>query len=543
MKNKHHHKHILLSALALLGMAITSPAAVIVSDGFTYPDGALAGNNGGTGFSAAWTGDGNVVSGVVVGSNPSFRTLATPLPSSGTIWVSFKWGLDSGDSPPDGVYGGLTFFQDGTERSLIGDTWAAGVWGINANGDGNNAVHSTVSDVGIKTAVAKITLGADATSSIDLWVGANAVDAVDVSGPPLVTKGGLTLAGVNTIRIGSGFQGSSFDNLVIATTPAEVGAVGQWFFFDDGTAQGWVSTRTSSTADGPTNFVISSTELPSYMPPPPSGSYSVDPSPFADRDNAHDTLVFSSPVFRLDTSKPANYGISVYLLGGTGGSATPATLATLPATAAGDGFMGVALRRVSDGTYLLTTKRTSPGQDAWEKCGWDAATIAAAVSGDAPGTTYQIDLIDQFAGGWGWVAMDSVAIGAYLPPASDYNSWGGPYGLTAGSEGGDLDGDGLTNFQEYAFGLIPNSSSSVNPITVPLDKATKKFTYTRRKQAFTGMSYSVWYSGDLQSWTKDTGTTEGTPVPNGDVETVEITLSSLPGNPLPDKLFIQVRAQ
>ena len=34
-----------------------------------------------------------------------------------------------------------------------------------------------------------------------------------------------------------------------------------------------------------------------------------------------------------------------------------------------------------------------------------------------------------------------------------------------GSEGGDLDNDGLTNFEEYAFGLIPDSGSSVNPIS------------------------------------------------------------------------------
>jgi hypothetical protein len=31
-------------------------------------------------------------------------------------------------------------------------------------------------------------------------------------------------------------------------------------------------------------------------------------------------------------------------------------------------------------------------------------------------------------------------------------------------------------------------------------------------------------------------------MPNGENETVEITLSNLPGNPRPAKLFIQVRA-
>jgi len=127
--------------------------------------------------------------------------------------------------------------------------------------------------------------------------------------------------------------------------------------------------------------------------------------------------------------------------------------------------------------------------------------------------------------------------------ASDYYTWGAPYGLAPGSEGGDLDGDGLTNFQEYAFGLAPNNGSSCNPITSPLDKATGKFSYTRRKQSLTSLTYQVFYSTDLVIWTQDTGAGEAiTPGPGTDNETVEITLSAAPGNPLPDKLFIQVRA-
>ena len=66
--------------------------------------------------------------------------------------------------------------------------------------------------------------------------------------------------------------------------------------------------------------------------------------------------------------------------------------------------------------------------------------------------------------------------------------------------------------------------------------------YTRRKKSLTSLSYSVWYSENLESWFKDTDATEGMPVPSGDNETVEVTLSVLPGDPLPAKLFIQVRA-
>ena len=79
--------------------------------------------------------------------------------------------------------------------------------------------------------------------------------------------------------------------------------------------------------------------------------------------------------------------------------------------------------------------------------------------------------------------------------SSDYNTWGAPYGLALGSEGGDSDGDGVKNQAEYAFGLIPNSGSSVNPITVQLDKTTGNFSYTRRATPVsTGLTYTVWTS-------------------------------------------------
>ena len=130
------------------------------------------------------------------------------------------------------------------------------------------------------------------------------------------------------------------------------------------------------------------------------------------------------------------------------------------------------------------------------------------------------------------------------PAATDYETWGAAYGLTAGSEGGDLDGDGLTNRQEYAFGLIPNSGASVNPITVQINKSTGAFSYTRRATpATTGLGYTIWYSTTLQagSWLEDTGALEGTPTLSGEVENVPVTISSsLLTNP---KLFIQVRAQ
>jgi autotransporter-associated beta strand protein len=146
--------------------------------------------------------------------------------------------------------------------------------------------------------------------------------------------------------------------------------------------------------------------------------------------------------------------------------------------------------------------------------------------------------LDTAMGKWSFFESDGYL--TYDVTATDYEIWGTPYNLAAGSENGDLDNDGLTNFEEYAFGLVPNSGSSVNPIAIPLNQTNGKFSYTRRSSS--DLAYSVWFSGNLTDWTEDVDATEAVPVPSGDNETVEVTLSDLHGDPLPTKLFIQVRA-
>ena len=131
----------------------------------------------------------------------------------------------------------------------------------------------------------------------------------------------------------------------------------------------------------------------------------------------------------------------------------------------------------------------------------------------------------------------SLATGA----GADYNAWVALYpGFTDTNPTHDPDGDGMSNQQEYAFGLDPTKGSSANPIVAPLDKASGQFSYTRR--ATSGFAYTVEYSTDLAAWNPATlagPESVGTPDSYG-VETVTVTITNEPVN---GKLFVRVRAE
>jgi hypothetical protein len=118
-----------------------------------------------------------------------------------------------------------------------------------------------------------------------------------------------------------------------------------------------------------------------------------------------------------------------------------------------------------------------------------------------------------------WLARFSFATGVNMMPA------------------GDVDRDGMSNQQEFAFGLNPTLASSVNPITAPLAASTGKFTYTRF--ATSGLTYSVLTSTDLVAWNPAAATQSVTGTID-QVETVEVTLTDPP--PAGGKLFVRVQA-
>ncbi|MCX6879634.1 MAG: InlB B-repeat-containing protein [Verrucomicrobia bacterium] len=156
-------------------------------------------------------------------------------------------------------------------------------------------------------------------------------------------------------------------------------------------------------------------------------------------------------------------------------------------------------------------------------------------TGGGGGGTY--DAGTSGAGGSG-VVIVAYQIGGQPP----YQAWAArtfANAFTDTDPAHDPDGDGLTNQQEFAFGLDPTTGASVNPITAPLDKPSHKFRYTRFKDS--GLTYTVWVSTDLQDWgTAPAAASEAVVTTVNDIETVEVTLTSPPDSA---KLFVRVRAQ
>ena len=63
------------------------------------------------------------------------------------------------------------------------------------------------------------------------------------------------------------------------------------------------------------------------------------------------------------------------------------------------GFMGFALRRVSDGAYVAATRATCPAGSLTGYCSGTPERVEIPISGEA-GEKYTIDVIDNYFGGW-----------------------------------------------------------------------------------------------------------------------------------------------
>ena len=113
--------------------------------------------------------------------------------------------------------------------------------------------------------------------------------------------------------------------------------------------------------------------------------------------------------------------------------------------------------------------------------------------------------------------------------------------LSNKSGAADPDGDGVSNFDEFAFGLNPGSASSLSPIVVMPNPVTDTFRYNRLNPAVSGLTYKVMVSTNLVTWVEDATAVQSVFATNGDVQTMSVTLGAAWQNE--NKLFVRVIAQ
>jgi hypothetical protein len=241
------------ASCAALGIAAHSARASLTAyDSFSYTagSGALANQNGGTGFTSTWgAGTNNVVSpGLTFTKNSvaldsagnssetaggnigNFRSLPTTF-ISGTAYVSLLAKLDAGTAGSG--YAGLSLFNGASENLFIGQPTGMTNWGLDqATGPQST---STPENATTHLFVVQIDYGAGAGGQdrvrmyVDPTPGQSAPDvaaAIDVS----TTRS----ASFNQVRIQSGANQVAFDEVRVATDyasavvpePASIGLLG-----------------------------------------------------------------------------------------------------------------------------------------------------------------------------------------------------------------------------------------------------------------------------------------------------------------------------
>lgn len=107
----------------------------------------------------------------------------------------------------------------------------------------------------------------------------------------------------------------------------------------------------------------------------------------------------------------------------------------------------------------------------------------------------------------------------------------------------DYDLDGCSNRKEWLFATDPTDAEACEPIILTLDEGLGAFTYTRRAQMGDRLTYSIWFTRNMQveDWAEDKAAMQEVEATNAaDVETVQVALG--PTVLVDAGVYVQVRA-
>lgn len=230
--------------------------------------------------------------------------------------------------------------------------------------------------------------------------------------------------------------------LLSGSMPRVVDAAITGWDFEDGTTQGWMNIPTPDPAmlylrtvggePAPIPIEFALTADPGTGSTwrangaPQGGSYLIAPTPFLPnnsatdgRDGAHDApIVLRSPTFQLTGSGQ----ISAHILGGSHGELVvlPNNYSDLGGISSntnglgptGDSsYLGMALRRDSNGDYVLHASRPNNSVSGYRQVSFDEFNLAA-IAALYPDELFTIDLIDTAHGSFGSIGMDTVTVPA-----------------------------------------------------------------------------------------------------------------------------------
>jgi hypothetical protein len=128
-----------------------------------------------------------------------------------------------------------------------------------------------------------------------------------------------------------------------------------------------------------------------------------------------------------------------------------------------------------------------------------------------------------------------------------FNAWLAQYpNLADKTDGGDSDGDGISNLLEYILNGDPTVSSRAIAPTSTVTADSIVFTFTRTASSTGDTNQTLEYSADLATWTSipvntaTAGSVVITPVPSSTLETVQVTVPKT--NAVAGKLFVRLAA-
>ena len=130
----------------------------------------------------------------------------------------------------------------------------------------------------------------------------------------------------------------------------------------------------------------------------------------SNQDSAHPNHIMRSPAFFLTSTSSIDFQLAG---GNRGGVPTNESQITV-GTSNDSGFQGLALRRVSDGAYLLFDTRSGDGNGYEAQTDFNNTALGPIASAN-PGEAFTLDWVDTYSGGWGFAMIDDVVLNDVNP--------------------------------------------------------------------------------------------------------------------------------